>query len=180
MNEGQHSAQTGAREAIGEVAPGQAGWRDVSPVRAVVQRVSHARVTVEGQVSGEISAGLVVLVAVGRNDTAATAASMAEKTVNLRIFNDDYGKMNRSLLDTGGEVLAISQFTLYGDARGQRRPSFIHAAAPELGRSLYEEFVRALRLLKVRVATGVFQAHMALELTNDGPITILLDSDKMF
>ena len=130
--------------------------------------------------TGEIGPGLVVLVAVGKEDTAATAGAMAEKVANLRIFGDDAGKMNRSLLDTGAAALAISQFTLYGDARGQRRPSFIQAAPPELGKSLYEEFVRALRALDVRVETGVFQAHMAVELVNDGPVTILLDSDKTF
>lgn len=135
---------------------------------------------VDGRVTGEIGAGLVVLVAVGREDTPATAAAMAEKVANLRIFGDDEGKMNRSLLDTGGAALAVSQFTLYGDARGQRRPSFIQAAPPELAKALYEEFVRALRALGVRVETGVFQAHMSLELVNDGPVTILLDSDKNF
>jgi D-aminoacyl-tRNA deacylase len=149
-------------------------------MRAVVQRVSRARVTVDGRVTGEIGPGLVVLVAVGRDDTAATAASMAEKAANLRIFADDAGKMNRSLVDTAGAALAISQFTLYGDARGQRRPSFIEAAPSELGKALYEEFVRALRALGVRVETGVFQAHMSVELVNDGPVTILLDSDKAF
>jgi len=149
-------------------------------MRAVVQRVSRARVVVEGRTTGEIGAGLVVLVAVGREDEAATATAMAEKVVNLRIFNDEQGKMNRSLMDTGGSVLAISQFTLYGDARGQRRPSFINAAPPDKGKELYEEFVRALKALGVRVETGVFQAHMEVELTNDGPVTILLDSDKRF
>jgi D-aminoacyl-tRNA deacylase len=149
-------------------------------VRGVIQRVSRARVVVDGRTAGEISAGLVVLVAVGRNDEAATASSMAEKIVNLRIFNDDQGKMNRSLTDTGGAVLAISQFTLYGDARGQRRPSFIEAAPPDKGKELYEEFVRALKALGVRVETGVFQTHMSVELANDGPVTILLDSDKKF
>jgi D-tyrosyl-tRNA(Tyr) deacylase len=123
---------------------------------------------------------LVVLVAVGKEDTVTTASAMAEKVANLRIFGDDTGKMNRSLLDTGGAALAISQFTLYGDARGQRRPSFIQAGAPELGKALYEEFVRELRGLGVRVETGVFQAHMAVELVNDGPVTILLDSEKVF
>jgi D-aminoacyl-tRNA deacylase len=147
-------------------------------MRAVVQRVSRARVVVGARTTGEIEAGLAVLVAVGRNDDAATAASMAGKIVNLRIFNDDRGKMNRSLVDAGGSVLAISQFTLYGDTRGQRRPSFIEAAPPEKGRELYEEFVRALKALGVRVETGVFQAHMSVELVNDGPVTILLDSDK--
>lgn len=149
-------------------------------MRAVLQRVTRASVTVEGRVTGEIGAGLAVLVAVGREDTAATAAAMAEKIANLRIFNDDAGKMNRSLVEVSGSALAISQFTLYGDARGQRRPSFIQAAPLELGKALYEEFVKALRGLGVRVETGVFQAHMALELVNDGPVTILLDSDKAF
>ena len=149
-------------------------------MRAVVQRVSRASVNVDGRMTGEIGPGLVVLVAVGKEDTAATASAMAEKVANLRIFGDDAGKMNRSLLDTGGAALAISQFTLYGDARGQRRPSFIQAAPPELGKALYEEFVRALRVLGVRVETGVFQAHMLVELVNDGPVTILLDSDKIF
>lgn len=149
-------------------------------MRAVLQRVTHARVLVDGRVTGEIEAGLAVLIAVGKEDTAATAATMAERIVNLRIFNDEQGKMNRSLLDTGGAILAVSQFTLYGDARGQRRPSFMQAAPPELGKSLYEEFVRALRALGVRVETGVFQTHMSVEITNDGPVTILLDSEKQF
>ena len=145
-----------------------------------MQRVSRASVTVDGRTTGEIGPGLMVLVAVGKEDTVVTASAMAEKVANLRIFGDDAGKMNRSLLDTGGAALAISQFTLYGDARGQRRPSFIQAAPPELGKALYEEFVRALQALGVRVETGVFQAHMSLELVNDGPVTILLDSDKIF
>src|SRR6202167_2653809 len=149
-------------------------------MRAVLQRVSRARVLVDGSVTGEIGPGLVVLMAVGREDVSATAAAMAEKIVNLRIFADDQGKMNRSLLDTGGTILAVSQFTLYGDARGQRRPSFIHAAPAELGKELYEEFVRALQAFGVRIATGVFQTHMSLEIVNDGPVTILLDSDKLF
>ncbi len=149
-------------------------------MRAVLQRVTRARVLVEGDVAGEIGPGLVVLLAIGREDNAATASVMAEKIVNLRIFGDEQGKMNRSLLDAGGAVLAVSQFTLYGDARGQRRPSFIQAAPPEQGRALYEEFVRALRGLGVTVATGVFQTHMSVEIVNDGPVTILLDSDKLF
>lgn len=149
-------------------------------MRAVVQRVSRARVTVDGRVIGEIGPGLVALLAVGREDQTSTAAAMAERVVNLRIFGDDQGKMNRSLLDTGGAVLAVSQFTLYGDARGQRRPSFIQAAPPEHGKALYEEFVRSLKALGVSVETGEFQAHMSLELVNDGPVTILLDSDKTF
>jgi D-aminoacyl-tRNA deacylase len=149
-------------------------------MRAVLQRVSRARVLVDGSVTGEIGPGLVVLIAVGREDVPATAVEMAEKIVNLRIVADDQGKMNRSVLDSGGAILAISQFTLYGDARGQRRPSFIQAAPPELGKALYDEFVLALRALVARVETGVFQADMSLELTNDGPVTILLDSDKTF
>jgi D-aminoacyl-tRNA deacylase len=149
-------------------------------MRAVIQRVTRARVVVEGRVTGEIGAGLVALVAVGQDDLPETASSMAEKIVNLRIFSDDQGKMNRSLLDAGGAVLAVSQFTLYGDARSQRRPSFIQAAPLDQGKVGYEEFVRALRALNVRVETGVFQAHMSVELVNDGPVTILLDSDKVF
>lgn len=149
-------------------------------MRAVLQRVTRARVLVDGNVSGEIGPGLVVLIAVGRDDVAMTAASMAEKIVNLRIFSDGQGKMNRSVLDMGGGILAVPQFTLYGDARGQRRPSFIQAASPELGRTLYHDFVVALRAQGGRVETGVFQAHMSLELANDGPVTILLDSDQAF
>jgi D-tyrosyl-tRNA(Tyr) deacylase len=149
-------------------------------MRAVLQRVTRARVTVHDVVTGEIAAGLVVLVAVGREDSAATVSAMAEKILNLRIFEDAEGKMNLSLLDTKGSALVVSQFTLYGDARGQRRPSFVKAAPPEMGKQLYEEFVRALKALGVPVETGVFQAHMALELVNDGPVTILLDSEKTF
>src|ERR1700675_2541254 len=149
-------------------------------MRAVLQRVSRARVTVDGRVTGETGAGLMSLLGVGRDDTAAVAASMAEKCAQLRIFEDDQGKMNRSLLDVKGSALVVSQFTLYGDARGQRRPSFIAAAPPELAKALYEEFCEALRKLGVSVATGIFQAMMSVELVNDGPVTILLDSDKTF
>jgi D-aminoacyl-tRNA deacylase len=149
-------------------------------MRAVLQRVTQARVLADGVVAGEIGPGLVVLIAVGRQDTVATALSMAEKIVHLRIFNDAAGKMNLSLLDTASAVLAISQFTLYGDARGQRRPSFLQAASPDQAKALYDEFVRALRNLGVKVETGIFQAHMSVDLTNDGPVTILLDSDKNF
>jgi D-tyrosyl-tRNA(Tyr) deacylase len=149
-------------------------------MRAVVQRVSRARVTVESSAAGEIAAGLVILLGVGRDDTSAVAVRMAEKVANLRIFEDDQGKMNRSLLDAGGSALVVSQFTLYGDARGQRRPSFIAAAPPEQAKKLYEEFSEALRSLGVTVAMGVFQAMMSVELVNEGPVTILLDSDKTF
>ena len=149
-------------------------------MRAVVQRVSRARVTVEGRVTGEIAAGLMILLGIGREDTSDVAASMAEKVANLRIFEDDQGKMNRSLLDVKGSALVVSQFTLYGDARGQRRPSFIAAAPPEKAKTLYEEFTLAMQGLGVGVATGVFQAMMSVELVNEGPVTILLDSDKTF
>ena len=149
-------------------------------MRAVVQRVSRARVTVEGRMTGEIGAGLMILLGVGREDFAAVAASLAEKVANLRIFEDEQGKMNRSLLDVKGAALVVSQFTLYGDARGQRRPSFISAAPPEQAAALYEEFNKALRGLGVTVATGIFQALMSVELVNEGPVTILLDSDKTF
>jgi D-tyrosyl-tRNA(Tyr) deacylase len=149
-------------------------------MRAVVQRVSRAKVTVEGRVTGEIGAGLMVLLGVGREDSPAVAASLAEKVANLRIFEDEQGKMNRSLLDVKGAALVVSQFTLYGDARGQRRPSFISAAPPEQAAALYEEFNKALRGLGVSVATGIFQAMMSVELVNEGPVTILLDSDKQF
>lgn len=149
-------------------------------MRVVVQRVSRARVTVEEKVTGEIGAGLMILLGVGKEDTSATAAAMAEKAANLRIFEDEQGKMNRSLLDTKGGALVVSQFTLYGDARGQRRPSFMAAAPPELAKTLYEEFCEVLRHLGITVGTGIFQAMMSVELVNEGPVTILLDSDKAF
>jgi D-tyrosyl-tRNA(Tyr) deacylase len=135
---------------------------------------------VDANVTGEIGAGLMVLLGVGREDTLAVAASLAEKTANLRIFEDEQLKMNLSLLDVKGAALVVSQFTLYGDARGQRRPSFMAAAPPELGKQLYEEYCAALRRLGVTVATGIFQAMMSVELVNEGPVTILLDSDKTF
>jgi D-tyrosyl-tRNA(Tyr) deacylase len=149
-------------------------------MRAVVQRVSRAQVTVEGRVTGRIDAGLVILLGVGRDDTNEVAASMAEKVANLRIFEDEHGKMNKSLLVVNGGALVVSQFTLYGDARGQRRPSFMAAAPPEKALALYEEFSARLRSLGVMVATGVFQTMMSVELVNEGPVTILLDSDKTF
>ena len=149
-------------------------------MRAVLQRVSRAKVTIGGSVAGEIGGGLMVLLGVGREDSSATAVAMAEKIANLRIFEDTAGKMNLSLLDTHGAALVVSQFTLYGDARGQRRPSFMAAAAPETAKVLYEAFCAALAALGVTVATGVFQATMSVELTNEGPVTVLLDSDKTF
>jgi D-tyrosyl-tRNA(Tyr) deacylase len=149
-------------------------------MRAVVQRVSRAKVAVEGKVTGEIGPGLLILLGVGKGDTSAIAVSFAEKAANLRIFEDEQGKMNRSLLDVGGAALVVSQFTLYGDARGQRRPSFLSAGPPELGKRLYEEFCEALRVLGVTVGVGIFQAMMSVELVNEGPVTILLDSEKLF
>ena len=149
-------------------------------MRAVIQRVSRARVTVDGGVTGEITTGLLILIGVGHNDTSAVAAALAEKIANLRIFEDDQQKMNRSLLDVKGSALVVSQFTIYGDARGQRRPSFVAAAPAEQARNLHEEFAETLRRLGVTVATGVFGAMMSVELVNEGPVTILLDSDKTF
>jgi D-tyrosyl-tRNA(Tyr) deacylase len=149
-------------------------------MRAVLQRVSRARVTVEGRVTGEITTGLMVLLGVGTADTSATAASLAEKVAQLRIFDDAGGKMNLSLLDVKGSALVVSQFTLYGDARGQRRPSYIAAARPEQAKLLYEEFCSALKKIGVPVEKGIFQAMMSVELVNEGPVTILLDSDKTF
>ena len=149
-------------------------------MRAVVQRVSEARVRVEGNVSGEIPRGLLVLLGVAREDTAAEAAALAEKIAGLRIFNDAAGKMNLALAEVGGAALAVSQFTLYGDCRKGRRPSFDRAAPAEQARSLYQEFIAALRRLGVRVETGVFQEMMAVELVNDGPVTLLVDTDRRF
>jgi len=149
-------------------------------MRAVVQRVSRARVTVDASVTGEITRGLLILLGVGRDDTSAVAAALAERIANLRIFEDDHRKMNRSLLDVKGSALVISQFTLYGDARGQRRPSFVAAAPSEQAKNLYQEFAETLRRLGAAVVTGVFGAMMSVELVNEGPVTILLDSDKTF
>jgi D-tyrosyl-tRNA(Tyr) deacylase len=149
-------------------------------MRAVLQRVSRARVTIEERVVGEIAHGLMILLGVGTADNLATATSMAEKVANLRIFEDQEGKMNRSLLDVKGSAMVVSQFTLYGDARGQRRPSFVAAARPGQAKILYEEFCSVLRNLNISVQTGIFQATMSVELVNEGPVTILLDSDKTF
>lgn len=149
-------------------------------MRCVIQRVSEASVCVEGSVVGRIGPGYVALLGVEDGDGAADARYCADKVAGLRVFEDDQGKMNRSLLDTGGAVLAISQFTLCGDARHGRRPSFSSAARPEAAVPLYEAFVAGLREAGIPVETGVFQAHMAVSLVNDGPVTILLDSKKMF
>jgi D-tyrosyl-tRNA(Tyr) deacylase len=149
-------------------------------MRAVVQRVSAARVEVDGGLVGSIDSGLVVLLAVAEDDSAADADYMADKITNLRIFSDADGKMNVSLLDNGGGMLVVSQFTLYGDVRRGRRPSYTEAAEPEKANTLYTYFVDRVRRAGIRVETGVFQAHMRVSLTNDGPVTILLDSRKQF
>ncbi len=149
-------------------------------MRAVVQRVSRASVKVDGFVTGEIANGLLVLLAVGQDDEPPDADYLADKIVGLRIFEDADEKMNRSVVDVGGAVLAVSQFTLYGDVRRGKRPSFDAAARPEPARELYERFVNHVRLLGVRCETGVFQATMQVELVNSGPVTILVDSKKQF
>jgi len=149
-------------------------------LRAVVQRVKKASVTVNGEEIGSIGLGLLVLLGVARDDGNDDARYLADKVANLRIFADDEGKMNRSLLQVGGELLAVSQFTLYGDARKGRRPSFINAAEPEEADSLYQFFCGLVREKGIRVATGQFQAMMDVELVNSGPVTILLDSKKGF
>ena len=149
-------------------------------MRAVVQRVTESNVEVSGRVEGRIDEGLLVLLGISRTDTAQDADYMAEKIVNLRIFEDGQGKMNLSLTETGGSMLVVSQFTLYSDARKGRRPSFTQAAPPEDANILYEYFVNRVRAFGVRVETGVFQATMKVSLINDGPVTILLDSEKAF
>jgi len=149
-------------------------------MRAVVQRVRRAEVRVEEQVVGRIGAGLVVLVGVGKSDTPASGVALAEKIANLRVFDDNQGKMNRSLLQTEGEVLCVSQFTLYGDCRKGRRPSYDQAAPPDRALLLYEGFVESLRGLGIRTETGQFRALMEVELVNDGPVTLLLDTDRLF
>lgn len=149
-------------------------------MRIVIQRATEGRVTVGERVTGEIASGLVVLLGISPDDGDAEVGWAADKICNLRIFEDDDGKMNRSVLDTGGEVLLVSQFTLYGDARKGRRPSFIRAAAGEEAERLYEGVAAALSRHGVTVATGEFGAMMKVSLVNDGPVTILLDSDKTF
>jgi len=149
-------------------------------MRAVVQRVSRAQVAVGAEITGKIGLGLLVLLGVGREDTEGDAAYLAGKICELRIFEDDQGKMNRNVKDAGGSVLAVSQFTLYGDVRRGRRPSFDAAAAPESARRLYEFFVQQIRAAGLRCETGRFQEMMKVELVNEGPVTILLDSSKAF
>lgn len=149
-------------------------------MRAVVQRVSRASVTVEGQVTGAIAHGLLVLLGVGHEDQESDADYLADKIVGLRIFEDEQRKMNLSILNVAGAILAVSQFTLYGDLKRGKRPSFDAAARPERAKELYDYFVARIRALGVRCETGVFQAMMQVELVNSGPVTILMDSTKGF
>jgi D-tyrosyl-tRNA(Tyr) deacylase len=149
-------------------------------MRAVVQRVKRAEVRVGEEVVGRIGFGVVVLVGVGKNDTEAAGEALAEKIANLRVFDDDQGRMNRSLLEARGEALCVSQFTLYGDCRKGRRPSYDQAAPPDRALLLYESFVESLRKRGIPTATGRFRAMMDVELVNDGPVTLLLDSDRLF
>src|SRR3984885_13915062 len=149
-------------------------------MRAVVERVSRARVSVQAEIAGAIGLGLLVLRGVGRDDREADATYLAEKICGLRVFEDAQGKMNRSLEEVGGSVLAVSQFTLYGDVRRGKRPSFDAAAPPEKARQLYEFFVEQVRARGLRCETGRFQQMMKVELSNEGPVTILLDSGKAF
>jgi D-aminoacyl-tRNA deacylase len=149
-------------------------------MRAVVQRVSRASVRVNGEIVGEIPQGLLVLLGVAPDDTESDANYLADKVAGLRIFEDDAGKMNRSVADVDGAVLAVSQFTLFGDARKGKRPSFDAAARPERADVLYRHFVERIRALGLRCETGRFQETMEVELVNEGPVTILLDSKKLF
>lgn len=149
-------------------------------MRAVVQRVSEASVSVDGKVTGVTGPGLCVLVGVGTQDTEADAQWLADKVADLRIFEDEAGKMNRSVIDTRGGILAISQFTLFGDARKGTRPGFIDAARPEVAQPLYAKFCEALRARGLTVGEGVFRATMQVRIVNEGPVTLLLDSKKLF
>ena len=149
-------------------------------MRAVVQRVSRAQVRVEGKIIGEIGKGLLILLGVGKEDTPAAGATLLDKIIHLRIFDDEAGKMNLSLLDCGGELMIISQFTLYADCRKGRRPSFTEAGSPEAANFLYGDFVEQAKRKGIRVSTGIFQARMEVELVNSGPVTIALDTGKNF
>lgn len=149
-------------------------------MRAVVTRVTSASVTIDGKVNGAIGRGFLVLLGIGPNDTPAQAAKLADKVVGLRVFEDENEKMNLSILDVGGQILAVSQFTLLGDARSSRRPSFIQAARPETANPMYERLVKHWRDMGIHVETGKFGAHMEVSLINDGPVTMLLDSHKLF
>jgi len=149
-------------------------------MRACVQRVHKADVTVDGEIVGQIDTGMVVLLGVAQGDTQDDVHQMSDKLAELRIFEDDAGKMNRSLLDCGGQMLVVSQFTLLGDCRKGRRPSFVAAGDPQLAKQLYDNFVVAVAAKGIKVATGIFRAHMDVSLVNDGPVTLLLDSNKLF
>ena len=149
-------------------------------MRAVVQRVVRSSVTVEGETVGAIDSGIMVLIGVSSEDTDKDLNYITDKVMNLRIFDDENGVMNRSVLDVGGSILAVSQFTLYGDARGGRRPSYIRAAGPEAANELYEQAVAVWRARGIHVETGRFRTEMKVSLVNDGPVTILLDSEKVF
>lgn len=149
-------------------------------MRSVVQRVKRAAVSVKGEIVGEISDGLLVLLAVGQDDGENDIIWMVDKLVGLRVFEDEGGKMNRSVHDVGGDILLVSQFTLYGDCRSGKRPSFTSAAPPERAKDLFERTLEAIRSRGLRVETGVFQAEMDVELINTGPVTLLLDSEKKF
>ncbi|MDK2564673.1 D-aminoacyl-tRNA deacylase [Romboutsia sedimentorum] len=149
-------------------------------MRAVVQRVSSSKVTVDNNITGQISKGLLVLLGVTHEDTSKDVDYMIDKILNLRIFEDENEKMNLSLKDVGGELLVVSQFTLYGDCRKGKRPSFSNAARPDLATKLYEEFIKKAKSQEIVVGTGEFGAHMMVDLTNDGPVTILLESNKSF
>lgn len=148
-------------------------------MRAVVQRVSNSKVTVDEAITGQINKGLLVLLGVTHEDNSTDVDYMIDKILNLRIFEDENEKMNLSLKDVGGELLVVSQFTLYGDCRKGRRPSFTNAAKPDMANELYEEFVSKARAFGINVGTGQFGAHMMVDLTNDGPVTMLLDSSKI-
>ena len=148
-------------------------------MKALLQRVTHASVTIDEQIVGQIGLGLLVLLGVGKDDSEVQVKTLADKIVHMRIFGDDEGKMNRSLLDIGGEVLVVSQFTLYADIRRGRRPSFTNAAPPSLAEPLVERFKDAVSAYGLRVADGIFGAHMQVELVNDGPVTIWMDSEEL-
>ena len=147
-------------------------------MRAVIQRVKKAQVTVNGEVTGTIGEGLVVLLGVAKGDTEKDATYLADKIISLRVFEDEEGKLNRSLLDVGGQILAVSQFTLLGDCRKGRRPSFGNAAVPEEAEPLYNVFVNAIKDADINVATGVFRTEMVVEIHNDGPVTLIIESRR--
>jgi len=149
-------------------------------MRAVIQRVSRASVSVDSEVTGEINGGLLVLLGIHKDDSKKEIKWMTDKVINLRIFEDTNGKMNRSLIDTGGALLIVSQFTLYGDCRKGRRPGYSTAALPDDAKMLYQEFIDTVKQKGIPTACGRFQAHMDVELINDGPVTLLLDSSKLF